>query len=170
VRRRLYFMLPDFVSARSMLDEMLLARIEERRIHFLAKRGTLPHDLPEASVLQKTDIVHGAELGLVVGGVVGALGGIAAVLMPPAGVSLQLVTILLTALFGGAFGVWVSSMIGTQVPNSRLKVFQADIERGQVLMMVDVPLGRVAEIRELVRRRHPEAVSGGVEPTIPAFP
>jgi len=170
VRRRLYFMLPDFDSARSMLDEMLLARIEERHIHFLAKRGTLPHDLPEASVLQKTDVVHGAELGLVVGGVIGALGGLAAVLMPPAGVSLQLVTILLTALFGGAFGVWVSSMIGTQVPNSRLKVFHADIERGQVLMMVDVPLGKVADIRELARRRHPEAASGGLEPTIPAFP
>ena len=170
MRRRLYFMLPDFNSARGMLNEMLLARVEERHLHFLAKRGTLPADLPEASVLQKTDMVHGAELGLVIGGAVGALGGVAAVLMPPAGVSLQLVTILLTALFGAFFGVWVSSMIGTQVPNSRLKVFQADIERGQVLMMVDVPLGRVSEIRELVRRRHPEVVSGGVEPNIPAFP
>jgi hypothetical protein len=163
-------MLPDFNSARSMLSEMLLARVEARHLHFLAKRGTLPADLPEASVLQKTDMVHGAELGLVIGGAVGALGGIAAVLMPPAGVSLQLVTILLTALFGAFFGVWVSSMIGTQVPNSRLKVFQADIERGQVLMMVDVPLGKVGEVRELARRRHPEAVSGGLEPTIPAFP
>ena len=170
MRKRLYFMLPDFESARSMLNEMLLARIEERHIHFLAKRGTLPADLPEASVLQKTDMVHGAELGLVIGGAVGALGGIVVVLMPPAGVSLQLVTILLTALFGGFFGVWVSSMIGTQVPNSRLKIFQADIERGQVLMMVDVPLGKVSDIRELVRRRHPEAISGGLEPTIPAFP
>ena len=170
MRKRLYFMLPDFESARSMLNEMLLARIEERHIHFLAKRGTLPDDLPEATVLQKTDMVHGAELGLVIGGAVGALAGIGVVLMPPAGVSLQLVTILLTALFGGFFGVWVSSMVGTQVPNSRLKIFQADIERGQVLMMVDVPLGKIADIRELARRRHPEAVSGGVEPTIPAFP
>ena len=68
MKKRLYFMLPDFQSARSMLDEMLLARVEERHIHFLAKRGTLPDDLPEASVLQKTDIVHGAEMGLVIGG------------------------------------------------------------------------------------------------------
>ncbi len=170
MKKRLYFMLPDVQSARSMLDEMLLARVEERHIHFLAKRATLPDDLPEASVLQKTDIVHGAEMGLVIGGVAGTLAGVIVVLLPPAGVSLQLVTILITAIGGGLFGTWVSSMVGTQVPNSKLTAFHADIERGKVLMMVDVPLGRVPAIRERVAQHHPEAVSGGMEPTIPAFP
>jgi len=36
--------------------------------------------------------------------------------------------------------------------------------------MVDVPRDRVDEIRELLARRHPEANSGGQEPTMPAFP
>jgi hypothetical protein len=48
MRRRLYFILPDIESARSMLDEMLLARIEIQHVHFLARRDTLPPDLPEA--------------------------------------------------------------------------------------------------------------------------
>lgn len=170
MRKRLYYMLPDVASARRMLDEMLLLRIEERHLHFLARRGALPADLPEASVLQKTDIVHGAEMGLVIGGVAGTLGGVLVVLMPPAGVTLQLVTILITALAGALFGMWVSSMVGTQVPNSRLKAFHADIERGKVLMMIDAPFGRLAAINERVAQRHPEAISGGVEPTIPAFP
>jgi hypothetical protein len=170
MRKRLYYMLPDVHSARRMLDELLLLRIEERHLHFLARRGTLPADLPEASVLQKTDIVHGAEIGLVIGGVAGTLGGVLVLLMPPAGVTLQLVTILITALAGALFGMWVSSMVGTQVPNSRLKAFHADIERGKVLMMIDAPFGRLAAINERVAQRHPEAVSGGVEPTIPAFP
>lgn len=47
MRKRLYFVLPDMPSARGMLDEMLFARIEERHIHFLARRGTLPEDRPE---------------------------------------------------------------------------------------------------------------------------
>ena len=104
MRKRLYYMLPDVHSARQMLDEMLLMRVEERHIHFLAKRGTLPDDLPEASVLQKTDIVHGAETGLIIGGVAGTLGGALAVWMPPAGMSLQLVTVLVTALGVAAGG------------------------------------------------------------------
>lgn len=170
MRKRLYFILPDFESARSMLNEMLLARIEERHIHFLAKRGTLPHDLPEASVLQKTDVIHGAQIGLVIGGGAGAVTGTLLVLLPPAGISLQLVTILIAALLGSCFGIWVSSMIGTQVPNYRLRSFYTDIERGAVLMMVDAPLNRIQEIRDQVAQRHPKAVSRGIEPTIPAFP
>jgi len=170
MRKRLYFMLPDVKSARAMRDEMLLARIEVRHLHFLAKRGTMPGDLPEASVLQKTDVVHGAELGLVVGGLAGIAVGALLVLMPPEGLSLELVTVLITAVLGALFGAWVSSMAGTQVPNSRLNSFHEDIERGKVLMMVDVPIARVAEISRLVAQRHPEAESGGIEPTIPAFP
>lgn len=170
MRRRLYFLLPDVDSARNMLDEMLLARIEERRMHFLARRGTLPADLPEATVLQKTDIVHGAQLGIAIGGVAGTLGGLLVVIFPPSGVSLQLVTVLIAALLGALFGAWVSSMAASAVPNSKLKAFHPDIEQGKVLMMVDVPMRRVQEISDLVARRHPEAVSGGFEPTIPAFP
>ena len=169
MRKRLYFMLADCPSARRMLDEMLLLRIEERHMHFLAKRGTLPHDMPEASVLQKTDIVHGAQMGLAIGGVAGTLGGVLVVLHPPGGVSLQLVTILITALLGGLFGAWVSSMVGTQVPNSKLKAFHADIARGKVLMMVDVPFGKTQAIREQIAQRHPEAEFGGMEPIVMAF-
>lgn len=170
MRRRLYFMLPDVPSARTILNEMLLARIEERHMHFLAKRGTLPDDLPEATYFQKTDIVHGAELGMTIGGVAGILGGVIVVLFPPEGVSLQFVTVLLTALVGAVFGAWAASMAASAVPNSRLKAFSPDIEAGKVLMMVDVPLHKVAAVKDLVQRRHPEAASRGVEPTKPAFP
>jgi hypothetical protein len=170
MRRRLYFVLPDIDSARSMLNEMLLARIGIERIHCLARRGTLPPDLPEATMLQKTDVVHGAHLGMTVGGIAGTIGGLLVVLFPPAGLTLQWVTVLIAAVAGALLGAWVSSMVASAVPNSRLKAFQPDIEQGKVLMMVDVPMQRVQEITALVAQRHPEAVSGGFEPTIPAFP
>jgi len=170
MRRRLYFVLPNMTSAQEMMNEMLLARIEESHIHFLAKRGTLPDDLPEANVLQKTDIVHGAIMGMVIGGVAGVIGGTLVVVFPPEGVSLQLVTILITSILGAMFGTWVSSMAASAVPNSKLKVFHPQVEQGKVLMMVDVPLGKVELIRNLVETRHPEAASGGMEATMPAFP
>ena len=170
MRRRLYFVLPDIASARTMLNEMLLARIEVKHIHFLGQRGTLPADLPEANVLQKTDIVHGAQMGLVIGAVVGAAAGGLLVMYPPEGMTLKLIAVLAVALGGALFGAWASSMVASAVPNSRLKPFENAIESGRMLMMVDVPMRRTQEIRDLVVRRHPEAVSGGVEPTIPAFP
>lgn len=170
MRRRLYFLLPDVVTARAMLDELLLARVEERHIKFLARRDALPADLPEATVWEKTDVVHGAQMGMVIGGAAGALAGTLAVLFPPEGIALQLVTVLVSALIGSFLGTWLSSLAAAAVPNSRLKRFHQAIDAGNVLLMVDVPLHRVSDIKELVRKRHPEATAGGVEPTIPAFP
>lgn len=170
MRRRLYFLLPDTTSAKQVHDDLLLARIEERHMHFMA-RDDIPLDgLHEASILQKSDIVHGAESGLVVGGIAGVIAGIVVLAFPPQGTTMHLVTVLLTAMLGAAFGVWVSSMIASSIPNSRLKAFETAIQQGKILLMVDVPAGRVAEIRELLGKHHPEADVGGQEPTIPAFP
>jgi hypothetical protein len=168
--RRLYFMLPDVVSACQIRDELLLARIEDRHIHVLAKDGIPLDGLHEASILQKTDLVHGAETGLAIGGAIGIVAGLVAILFPPGGVSLNLVTILITALIGAAFGAWVSSMVASSIPNSRLKTFEEGIAQGRILFMVDVPGSRVDEVKSLIARHHPEAASRGVEPTIPAFP
>ena len=63
MRRRLYFLLPDVASTRQVVDDLLVARIEARRLHVLARRDMDLQDLPEASVLQKTDVVHGAQIG-----------------------------------------------------------------------------------------------------------
>ena len=117
MRCRLYFLLPDVSSARQTVDDLLLSRIEERHIHVLAKDGVALEGLHEASVLQKSDIAHGAEIGLAVGGAAGIVAGLLVVYFPPTGVSLQLVTVLITAVFGALFGAWVSSMAARdQIP------------------------------------------------------
>jgi hypothetical protein len=170
MRRRLYFMLPDVPSARALLDALLLSRIEERHMHFYAKEGMLPSDMPEANFLHKTDLVHGAETGMLIGGGAGLLGGILLVMFPPDGIQLQMIAILAAAIGGAVFGAWVSGMAAAAIPNSRLKSFQEGIEKGQVLLMLDVPFSRVAEVEELVSRHYPAAKFGGVEPHIPAFP
>jgi len=170
MRRRLYFLLPDLESARLTANDLLLARVEFRHMHFLARRGMDLGDLHQANPLQKTDLVHGAEVGLVLGGVCGLLLGLFIVFSPPPGVTLELVIVLATAIGGALLGAWVASLVGASVPNSRIKQYQADIEKGAILLMVDVPPSRIEEIRELVHRRHPEASGGAMEPTQPAFP
>jgi hypothetical protein len=161
MRRRLYFVLPDVESAKRTADDLLLARVEDRRMRFLARRGTELEPLHEAGYLDKTDMVHGAAVGLALGGIIGALAGAMVVAYPPEGMSPKLVAVLIGMLAGAPLGAWMASMAGAAAPNSRLKQFQADIEAGRVLMMVDVPFRRVAEITELVVSRHPEAVPRG---------
>ena len=170
MRRRLYFLLPDVASARLTANDLLLARVEDRHMRFLAKRGTDLGELHEASYVQKTDLMHGAGIGLGIGGVGGLLLGLLIITYPPEGTNPQLVAVLVAAVVGAALGAWISSMVAASVPNSRLKQFQSDIDNGKILLMVDVPYGQIAQIREVVVGRHPEAVPGGQETRFPAFP
>ncbi len=170
MRRRLYFLLPDVQTGKQVVNELLLARIEERHIHVLAKEGVEMEDLPAANLLQKSDFVHGVEQGVAVGGATGILAGLIAVTFPPAGLVLGGGAILATTLAGAGMGAWLSGMIATDVPNSRLKEFEAAIAEGQILMMVDVAKEQVDSVSESVKKHHPEADMHGTEPTIPAFP
>jgi uncharacterized membrane protein YeaQ/YmgE (transglycosylase-associated protein family) len=114
--------------------------------------------------------VHGAFTGFVIGGVMGVVVGAIIVNFPPQGVSLQMVAVLIAAIVGAGLGTWVASMVGLQVPNSRLKHFEKDIEEGKILLMLDVPSGRYREVHDVIARTHPEAIDRGNEPTVPAFP
>ena len=170
MRRRLYFLLPDLRSARKTMDDLLLARVENRHIHFVARPGTPMDGLHEANVLQTTDLVHAAQTGLVTGAALGCVaGGLAAYFLFHAA-NLQIPLVAGAALVGGLLGAWFSSMAGSALPNSRLRQFEPMIDDGKLLLMIDVPEHSVDEVRALVSRDHPEAVDGGVEPNIPAFP
>jgi len=168
--RRLYFIAPDVETAKAIVDELLLARIEERHIHVLAGEGTPMEDLPEASLSQKSDLIPALERGLAIGGATGVVAGIVAVTFPPAGLVLGGGAILATGLTGAGVGAFMATMIGVDVPNSRLKQFEEAIEAGKLLMMVDVPRDRVGEIEDKIKQHHPEAEIGGTEPTMPPFP
>ncbi|MGV6827318.1 MAG: DUF1269 domain-containing protein [bacterium] len=167
--RRLYFVVPTVAIAQQIEKELLLARIDSGRMHFMASEGTDLHDLPEATLAQKSDVVHGLEVGLVAGGGAGVFAGFGAMFF--LGVSSSTAAIMgMLAIFGALFGAWISALIGTSVPNSRLETFQKDLQEGHVLMMLDVPKERVHEVTDMVRMHHPDTDFSGVEPTIPAFP
>jgi len=170
MKRRLYFLLPDVASATRTANDLLLARVEDRRMHFLAKRGTDLGELHEASYLIKTDIRRGAAMGIAFGVLAGAVLGALIVNYPPEGTQPPPAAVIVAMLIGALLGAWMGSMAAAAVPNSRLKAFQDDIARGKVLMIVDVPFHRVDEIRGVVASRHPEVVLSAQETRYPAFP
>lgn len=196
MRRRIYWLLPDLASARRTMNDLLLARIGEAHIHFVARENADTTGLHLANVWQTSDVLRSAQIGLLIGGAVGAALGIgAAMFFPVAGESglAALRTVLespqwgakdvlaafdspqwgmavILALAGGVLGAWSSSLIGVSAPSARLRRFEGAIEQGQILLMVDVPAGRVEEIEVLLQTSHPEAHFEGVEPEVPAFP
>ena len=172
MNRRLYFVLPNVEISRKVKDDLLLARITEHQMHFLGKRGTDMQDLPEASQAQKTDIIHGFQVGLFAGALGGAIMGVIAYLMRDIiGMQLQLGIVLLLFLVGGVSGAFIAGLfIGSSTPNLKLKRFQHTMDEGHILLMVDVAKDRVDEITKIVYQHFPEAEVCGEDHTIPAFP
>lgn len=168
--KRIYFLVSDVSTARAIVEELLLARTEERHIHILARRGTPLEELPEASILQKSDFFPAVQRGLAAGGAAGTLAGLVGIVFAPGVAVVAGGAILGSAVLGAGLGAWISGMIGLSIGNSRVREFEAAIDAGQLLMMIDVPKARVAEVSERVRRHCPEAEFEGTEPLMPAFP
>ena len=169
MKKRIYWLLPDVGSARRTMNDLLLARITERHVHFMAGEGADLSGLHPANVLQTTDLVCAAQTGLLLGAVIGAAGGVAmgfelAGITEPAGIVIGM------AVLGTLLGAWVASMVGSAAPSRRLRRFERALAQGQYLLMVDVPRSRVNEIEALLEERHPEAHFEGLEPQVPAFP
>ena len=169
--RRIYWLLPDLESAQRTMDDLLLARIAMNRIHFVAREGSDMSGLHSANVLQTSDVVRSAQMGLIIGAGVGALlGALVAVYYPIVGDSPQWGLAAGLAVAGALFGTWTSTMIGVSTPSKRLARFTPQIEQGQILLMVDVHMWRVEAIEARLRALHPEAHLEGTDPDIPAFP
>lgn len=168
--KRIYFLVPGIDMAKKVVDELLLQRVDINHIHVLAKRGTPMDDLPEASYLQKSDIVPALEQGVLTGGFAGLIAGLVVLAMSGESM-LSGGTLLVACLAGTVFGAFVSSLLGSSVGNRQIQHFSVAInERGAFLMMVDIPKARIAEVQQTIKQHTPEAIYEGTEPTIPAFP
>ena len=167
---RLYFLMPDITVTHNLVNELLLSHVEERHIHVIAKEGTPMEELPEASLLQKSDFIPAVERGLTLGAATGVMVGLVAMTFPPVGLAIGGGALFAIGAAGAGVGGWLASMVGVSVPSTRLKKFEDAIKDGEFLVLVDVKHDRVNEIEELVKKHHPEADIEGTEPKMPVFP
>lgn len=163
--RRLFFLLPDTEHAQSVVDDLVETGINKRYIHAIA-RGVDLKSLPEATKRQKSDttfrlewFIWNANLLLFVVALVAFISSlISGELL---WLAASLLIMLVTFIAGEQFVV--------RVPDVHLTEFTDALSHGEVLLMIDVPGHRVAEIEEFVHHRHPVACVGGVGWAMGAF-
>ncbi len=163
--RRLFFLLPDTEHAQSIVNELVESGINTRYIHAVAK-GVDLKSLPRATERQKTDttfrlewFIWNANLMLFLMALVALISSLMSADLLWTAVSLLLM--LVTFIAGGQFVV--------RVPDVHLTEFTDALSHGEVLLMIDVPGHRVAEIEDFVHHRHPVACVGGVGWAMDAF-
>ena len=163
--RRIYFLAPNIKTTHKIVDELRANGIEDRHLHILAKRDTPLEDMPEATEFQKTDFIAAVERGAALGASTGLLAGLIGLRF--AGFAIAGGPILGILFFGATIGAIMSGLAGLQVGNSRVKQYEEAIERGELLVMVDIPKERIDAMRELIIKHHPSAQFEGIEPLLP---
>ena len=166
---RIYFLVPEKAVAQSIVAEVQAAGIDDKHIHVVAAENTALEDLPEATLLQKSDFLPALERGLPVGAATGLLAGLVTIVIP-GGAALGGGALLACLAAGAGIGSWMGSMVALDIPSSRHRDFQKAIDKGELLMLIDVPKDRVQDIETLIMAHHPEAEFERVEPSLLSKP
>ncbi|MEZ5535357.1 MAG: hypothetical protein R3F02_07000 [Thiolinea sp.] len=171
MRQRLYFLLQDTEAAHEAERKLLLSHVDDKHFHFMAKDEDDLQDLPLVDFVHRSDLIPSMGQGIFYGGLTGTLVGMLIYMMPSLLPQLQMGSILFMGVAGGVLGVWIAGMVGISIPNSRLKRFEKALERGHILLIVDIPEGRKKEITRLLNSEDgPDAKAAGLEPGANIFP
>jgi hypothetical protein len=158
MKRRLYFLLPDKAHVERVVAELRAAFVPRSDMHILAREGTDLRGLPEVTRQQRRDWLHRLERlfwrGDVLLFVTALSGALIALLM-----GWPLWTFAMALLVILAF---LAAWLEIRLPAVSLHGFREALSHGELLMMIDVPPGRLAEVANRVHRRHPEAKAAGV--------
>ncbi|OAI15027.1 hypothetical protein A1359_09955 [Methylomonas lenta] len=163
--RRIYFLTPNIETTHKIVDQLHIVGIEDRHIHVLANRDTPLEDMPEASIFQKTDFIPAVERATALGAATGLLAGLVALRL--AGFAIAGGPVLGILLYGATIAAMMNGLFGLQVGNSRVNEYADAIERGELLVLIDVPKERIEAIRQLVTKHHPSVEFEGIEPQLP---
>ena len=175
IMKRLCFLSPDSSHAHRVVTDLLEVGIPEKHVYVVARsevaglRDMAVADLPDEGP-EGDDFLAGYERGLAFGGTAGLFAGLLVVTFPPAGLALGGGAILLMELAGAGVGGLLSGIAGAAFHSSRLSTFEAALNEGKVLILVDVPKNDIGRIEDLVRKHDPDIIIEGVEPPAPIIP
>ena len=165
MQRRLYFLFPDEQHAQRACKTLIGADVAASGIHALQRDSAGLRQLPAATPNQARDLLRRLEAWFWNGNLllfaVALLAAVLAVWQAAWVVALIAAAVMLASFLLGERA--------THLPNVHLDQLADALRHGEVLLMVDVPVGRVAEIEGLITHRHPEAADGGVSWSIAAF-
>ena len=158
MRPQLKFLLPDIKTANQASEALLLARVDNKNICFLAKPGTDLGQLQAASTLESTNVVNEGEKGILIGATIGLIAGlITHFYFPSIPQSLHINWMVLVGalmVLGAALSAIGAAVFGVNFFNDDLESYKKRIDEGAILMIVSAPFQRSTEISKIVSKLH----------------
>jgi hypothetical protein len=165
--KRHYYISDDLDDLETVERDLEQAGVTTPQIHVLSEddAGVETHHLHEVEAVLKKDVVHGTEVGALVG-----LAGAALVLLVAwlTGISetYTWVPAIFLAVIVLGFCTWEGGLIGIQEPHMDFRRFQDDLHQGKHILFVDVDASQESVLGAVVQA-HPKLMPAGDGPATP---
>ena len=167
--KRHYFISDDLDDLETVEQDLERAGVDTPQIHVLSEddAGLETHHLHKVEAVLKRDVVHGTELGAVIGVVAAA-----AILLFASFSGLTETYTWVPAIFLAVivlgFCTWEGGLIGIQEPHTDFKRFQDQLHAGKHVLFVDVPIDQ-EDILKSVISDHPKLEDAGEGSSTPGW-
>ncbi len=159
MNRRLYFLIPDRVHALAVVEDLAKHGIDTKHMHAVGDRRTRLDGLPSATKRQRNDSCGRIEKMLWNTNFACFSLALIAILVLPIFIGMHWWLLLPISIMAANFLVGLKFI---NTPNTHLGEFRDALALGEILLLVDVPETRVAEVEQEIHHHHPEATVGGV--------
>ena len=135
MKTRHVFSTPDLDTAQSAMEAARQAGVGDHDLLLVARSDIELESIPDDRREADTDLVPAALRGAGYGGATGLLAGLVAFAIPPLGITLAGVAAI--GSVGAMVGCWASALVGASLPDPIRRKFDAEIQAGNILLVVD---------------------------------
>jgi hypothetical protein len=144
MKSRRVFSTETVSAAREAIAAACRSGVEDQDISLVARSDIELEAIPERHKESETDFRPAAIKGASIGGATGLLAGIAAVVIPPFGVTLAGAAVM--TVLGAAVGTWSAALMGSGLPDPVRRKFEDEIEAGRILVVLDAEDDRLPAV------------------------
>ncbi|MEH6589840.1 MAG: NAD/FAD-utilizing enzyme [Halioglobus sp.] len=167
--KRHYYISTDLDDLERVETDLEEAGVSTPQIHVLSEddAGVETHHLHEVEAVLKRDVVHGTELGAVVG-VVAAAAILGIAWYSGLTETYTWVPAIFLSVIVLGFCTWEGGLIGIQEPHTDFRRFQDELHAGKHVLFVDVPIEQESILQAVVRK-HPKLTAAGEGNSTPGW-
>jgi hypothetical protein len=167
--KRHYYLTTDLDDLKLVEQELERAGVSTPQFHVLSEddAGVEKHQLHNVEAVLKKDVVHGTELGAIIGAIAAAAILVLAWMSGLTETYTWIPVIFLSVVVLG-FCTWEGGLIGIQEPHADFKRFQEQLHEGKHVLFVDIPIEQESILQQVVHN-HPKLQGAGEGSSTPGW-
>jgi hypothetical protein len=167
--KRHYYISDDLDDLEIIENQLEEAGVATPQIHVLSEddSGLEEHHLHQVEAVLKRDVVHGTEIGAVVGVIAAACIILFAWLSGLTETYTWVPPIFLSVIILG-FCTWEGGLIGIQEPHTDFRRFQDDLHAGKHVLFVDADPDQEETLKKVIKQ-HPRLQDAGEGASTPRW-